>query len=63
MEEQMVVTETLAVDRCPPMELARAYMPLQGGFGELFSPEEALRSGTIFPCLYRPYQEMRAQNG
>ena len=38
------------------MELAQAYVPFQTfRAGNLFSPEEALLKGTIFPELYRPY--------
>lgn len=35
-------------------ELAQAYVPFQK-FGSLYPPEEALKKGTIFPALYRPY--------
>lgn len=35
-------------------ELARAYIPMQQ-WGALFMPEDALRNGTIFKELYRPY--------
>jgi len=38
------------------MELAQAYVPFQTFRAEnLYSPEEALLKGTIFPELYRPY--------
>lgn len=38
----------------PQMELARAYVPFQM-FNQVFSPQEGLRRGTIFPELVRPY--------
>ena len=39
------------------MELAQAYVPFQTFRAEnLYSPEEALLKGTIFPELYRPYE-------
>ncbi|MBD9208824.1 MAG: spore coat associated protein CotJA [Eubacteriales bacterium] len=34
--------------------LAMAYVPLQS-FTDLYSPEEALRRGTLFRELYMPY--------
>ena len=40
------------------MELAQAYVrpqPLE----KLFTPEEGLRMGTVFPCLSRPYMGWR----
>ncbi len=43
----------------PPMEpytkLAHAYVPFQV-MEKVFSPEEALRKGTLFPELYMPYK-------
>ena len=42
------------------MELARAYVPMQG-FGKMFRPEEGLRHGTIFPDLLRPYHTKHAR--
>jgi len=46
------------------MELAQAYIPFQTFNAEnLFSPEEALLKGTIFPELYRPYEPWRACKG
>jgi len=43
------------------MGLAQAYVPFQTFNAEnLFSPEEALLKGTIFPELYRPYEPWRA---
>jgi len=42
-------------------ELARAYVPMQG-FDELFKPEVGLRSGTIFPELFRPYTPRQRQS-
>ena len=35
-------------------ELARCYVPIQV-MSEVFSSREALRKGTLFPELYRPY--------
>jgi len=35
--------------------LARAYVPFQY-MNQVYSPEEALRKGTIFPELYKPYK-------
>jgi len=37
------------------MRLAQAYIPIQR-YGETFDPYKALRSGTLFPELYRPYR-------
>ena len=43
------------------MELAQAYVPFQTfNAANLFSPEEALLKGTIFPELYRPYEPWHA---
>ncbi|NLW23115.1 MAG: spore coat associated protein CotJA [Tissierellia bacterium] len=36
-------------------ELARAYIPFQI-MNQVFSPEEALIRGTLFPELYMPYK-------
>lgn len=36
------------------MELARAYVPIQR-LGKLYTPAQALETGTLFPELYRPY--------
>ena len=36
------------------MMLAHAYVPWQR-YTEAFSPKEALRKGTLFPCLYGAY--------
>ena len=35
--------------------LARAYIPFQI-MNQIFSPDEALKKGTLFPELYRPYR-------
>lgn len=35
--------------------LARAYVPFQI-MNQVFSPSEALKKGTLFPELYRPYK-------
>lgn len=38
------------------MRLAEVYIPMQE-YRETFDPQEALRRGTIFPELYRPYRK------
>jgi len=38
----------------PGMELARVYVPMQR-LGQLYTPAQALETGTLFPELYRPY--------
>ncbi len=38
----------------PEMELARAYVPIQR-LNQLYTPVQALETGTLFPELYRPY--------
>lgn len=38
----------------PEMELARAYVPIQR-MNQLYTPVQALETGTLFPELYRPY--------
>lgn len=40
------------------MRLAHAYVPFQS-FTNSYSPEEALRRGTLFPELYMPYRPER----
>lgn len=40
------------------LPLAQAYIPMQE-WGEVYSPEEGTKKGTAFPCLYRPYNEMK----
>lgn len=45
-------------DAC--FELARAYVPLQS-VHSLFSPEEGLIKGTIFPELAKPYAARHAK--
>lgn len=35
-------------------KLARAYIPIQR-YGQLFSPQEALMKGTLFPELWSQY--------
>lgn len=37
------------------MKLAQAYIRIQM-YGETFDPYRALRHGTLFPELYRPYR-------
>lgn len=39
----------------PHMELAKAYIPIQGWTGQLFDLARALEVGTLFPELWRPY--------
>jgi len=39
----------------PPQELAQAYVRMQP-LEAVFTPEEALRHGTLFPNLYQPYR-------
>ncbi|HHT51243.1 MAG TPA: spore coat associated protein CotJA [Eubacteriaceae bacterium] len=41
--------------RCIGYELATAYIPFQH-YTVSFPPMEALRKGTLFPELYKPYQ-------
>ncbi len=42
----------------PNFKLATAYIPFQN-YGQIYSPQEALTKGTLFPQLYRPYQRKR----
>ncbi|MFU0801326.1 MAG: spore coat associated protein CotJA [Xylanivirga thermophila] len=42
----------------PNGELARAYIPYQQ-YTRSFSPMEALKHGTMFPELVRPYKDYR----
>jgi len=42
----------------PNLELARAYV-LPQTYTRAFSPEEALKQGTLFPELVRPYVKDR----
>ncbi|NLL82150.1 MAG: spore coat associated protein CotJA [Tissierellia bacterium] len=45
------------------MELARAYVPFQI-MNQVFNQKEALRRGTLFPELYKPYTpNCRDENG
>lgn len=41
-------------------ELAQAYVPFQY-FTKSFPPAEALMRGTLFPELYKPYDEKRGR--
>lgn len=41
---------------CNEKELARVYIKKQV-INEVFSPKEALKKGTLFPELYKPYME------
>ena len=40
---------------CDRMEFAEGYTRNQP-FGPLYSPEEGLARGTVFPCLSKPYK-------
>lgn len=40
------------------LELAQAYVPFQN-YGPRFEPMEALKKGTLFVDLYRPYKRKR----
>ncbi|WP_083189685.1 spore coat associated protein CotJA [Orenia metallireducens] len=42
----------------PDFELAEAYIPFQN-YGRRYNLREALRKGTIFVDLYRPYRRRR----
>lgn len=42
------------IERRPNNDLARAYIPFQI-MDKVYSPREALKKGTLFPELYRPY--------
>ena len=46
----------------PGLMLARAYV-LPQTYTRAFSPEEALREGTLFPELVRPYEKKKHQGG
>ncbi len=39
------------------MTVAMAYVPIQS-FGGMYTPEKALRQGTAFPCLDKPFEGM-----
>ena len=43
-----------AQEEHPPLKLATAYVPPQP-YTKQFSPEEALKKGTLWPELYTPY--------
>ena len=47
-------------DKGNEWELARAYVPFQI-MNQVFSPDEALKKGTLFPELYRPYKLQSAK--
>lgn len=40
---------------CCPGSLARACVPFQK-WNEIYSPSEALKKGTLYPDLYKPYK-------
>ncbi|NLJ97723.1 MAG: spore coat associated protein CotJA [Tissierellia bacterium] len=42
--------------------LARAYVPIQI-MNQVYSPSEALKKGTLFPELYRPYKAEKMDIG
>ena len=44
------------IERIPMNDLARAYVPFQI-IGQIYSPREALKKGTLYPELYKPYIE------
>lgn len=46
----------------PNLVLARAYVPPQT-YTRAFSPEQALKEGTLFPELVRPYVKKKNQGG
>ncbi|MFO8060718.1 MAG: spore coat associated protein CotJA [Bacillota bacterium] len=42
---------------CPPwLQLAMAYVPYQPLNPPTVAPDRAIRKGTLFPDLYRPYE-------
>lgn len=45
--------------RCP--QLAQAYVPFQI-YRDAFCPEQALKNGTLFPELYKPYVYEHSKN-
>lgn len=45
-------------DKQPHLKLAQAYVPYQK-YSTIFSPQEALKQGTLFPELVRPYYKQR----
>ncbi|MBQ4267951.1 MAG: spore coat associated protein CotJA [Clostridia bacterium] len=52
---QWVRRDEAAVSAFPEnMSLAMAYVPFQH-FSEVYSCEKALKQGTIFPCLDKPF--------
>lgn len=46
--------ENYNIERRHNNDLARAYVPFQV-MDQVYSPREALKKGTLFPELYRPY--------
>lgn len=46
------------IDYHPEYRLAQAYIPFQI-YEEHFEPQEALKKGTFFPELYRPYRQKK----
>lgn len=52
-----MMTDTLShYPGVPRIRLATAYVPPQMSAREMFTLPEALKKGTLFPELYRPYQ-------
>ncbi len=49
------MNESYYYDKGNEYRLARAYVPFQI-MNQVFSPDEALRKGTLFPELYMPYR-------
>ncbi|ADL11576.1 spore coat associated protein CotJA [Acetohalobium arabaticum] len=53
-EEEMEKVE-FNIDYHPEYRLAQVYIPFQT-YEEYYEPQEALKKGTFFPELYRPYR-------
>lgn len=48
-------------DKINKMELAKAYVPFQK-INQVYNSNEALRKGTLFPELYKPYKDYGSLN-
>ena len=62
--DAMMYPDPYAWDKPKPMSdrpLAMAYMMRQLQMTNVFSPEEALRKGTLFPELYKPFIGKRGE--
>jgi len=44
-------------------QVGYAYIPFQPYPNELYAPQEALKKGTVFPCLYLPLGEYESMKG